>query len=92
MIYLRNRLADYEINVARYYIRRGAWVAAQNRARFVLEQYDGAPAMRDALEILIESYRNLGLDDLAADTAKVLAANFPERARQLEKKSWWKIW
>ena len=92
MIYLRNRLADYEINVARYYVRRGAWVAAQNRARFVLEQYDGAPAMREALEILVESYRNLGLNDLAADSAKVLAANFPERAKQLEKKSWWKIW
>lgn len=92
MIYLRNRLADYEINVARYYVRRGAWVAAQNRARFVLEQYDGAPAMRDALEILVESYRNLGLDDLATASAQVLAENFPERARQLERKSWWKIW
>lgn len=92
MIYMRNRLADYEVNVARYYMKRGAWVAAQNRARFVIEQYDGAPAMRDALEILAESYRNLGLNDLAADTARVLAANFPGRAKQLEKEGWWKFW
>jgi outer membrane protein assembly factor BamD len=92
MIYLRNRLADYEINVARYYIKRGAYVAAQARARYVIEQYDGAPAMRDALEVLVECYQRLGLTELAQDTAKVLAANFPERAKTLEKKSWWKVW
>jgi outer membrane protein assembly factor BamD len=92
MVYLRNRLADYEVNVARYYVKRGAWVAAQNRARYVIEQYDGAPAMRDALEILADCYDKLGLKDLAQDTAKVMAANFPDRAKRLEKKSWWKFW
>lgn len=92
MVYLRNRLADYEVNVARYYVKRGAWVAAQNRARYVIEQYDGAPATREALEILAESYDELGLKDLAQDTTRVLAANFPDRAKRGSGKSWWKFW
>ncbi|MCZ8130622.1 MAG: outer membrane protein assembly factor BamD [Steroidobacteraceae bacterium] len=92
MIYLRNRLAEYEINVADYYLRRGAWVAAAARGRYVIENYDGAPAVRDALEIMVESYRQLGLEDLASQSASVLAANFPERARQLEDKPWWRFW
>jgi len=94
MVYLRNRLAEYEIHVARYYMRRGAWVAALDRARNVIESYDGAPATRDALEISIEAYRRLGLPELAADSQKVLAANFP--ADKLSEPgasvSWWKIW
>lgn len=92
MIYLRNRLAEYEIGVARYYMKREAWVAAANRARYVIENYDGAPSVRDALEISIDAYTKLGLQDLAGENAKVLAANFPERAKQLAKKSWWKFW
>ncbi len=92
MIYLRNRLAEYEINVADWYVRRGAWVAAAARARFVLESYDGAPAVRDALEIMVRSYRELGLTDLSQQSAQVLATNFPERAQELERRSWWKFW
>lgn len=92
MVYLRNRLAEYEIGVARYYVKRAAWVAAANRARYVIENYDGAPAVRDALEISIQAYERLGLQDLAGENAKVLAANFPERAKQLQKKRWWKFW
>ncbi len=92
MIYLRNRLADYEISVARYYMKRGAWVAALNRAKTVLEQYDGAPAMRQALEISIQAYEKLGLKELAAANQQILAMNFPDRAKQLDKKSWWHIW
>jgi outer membrane protein assembly factor BamD len=92
MIYLRNRLADYEIHVAEYYVRRGAWVAALARARNVIETYDGSPRMRDALEISISCYHKLGLEDLANDTAKVLTTNFPEQrngADGSKKKHWW---
>jgi outer membrane protein assembly factor BamD len=92
MVYLRNRLADYEIHVARYYVRRGAWVAAVDRARYVLETYDGAPATRDALEIMVESYQKLGMADLAADSGRVLAANFPATAARASSKHWWKFW
>src|SRR5690606_29363551 len=53
MVYLRNRLADYELYVARYYMKRGAWVAAAQRAKQTIEQYDGAPAVREALEIMV---------------------------------------
>ena len=65
MVYLRNRLADYEVAVARYYIKRGAYVGAANRARGVIEGYDGAPAVDDALAIMAEAYERLGVDDLA---------------------------
>jgi len=90
MVYLRNRLADYEIHVADYYVRRGAWVAALARARNVLETYDGSPRVRDALEISVECYRKLGMSDLADDSAKVLATNFPgARGGAAQKKHWW---
>jgi len=94
MIYLRNRLAEYEVNVARYYMRRGAWVAALDRARNVVETYDGAPATRDALEISAAAYQRLGLPDLASDAQQVLAANFPQdsAARAASRRHWWKFW
>jgi outer membrane protein assembly factor BamD len=91
MIYLRNRLAEYEIHVANYYVRRGAYVAALDRVRYVIETYDGAPAMRRALEISVECYRALGLTSLAADSQKVLAANFPATAQRSGKKHWWQL-
>jgi outer membrane protein assembly factor BamD len=77
MIALRNRLADYEVYVARYYIKRGAYVAALNRSKYVIENYDGAPAMKEALEISRDSYAKLGMKDLAEKSAAVLAQNFP---------------
>jgi outer membrane protein assembly factor BamD len=93
MVYLRNRLADYEIHVARFYMRRGAYVAAIARARYLIENYDGAPSTRAALEITVEAYRKLGLQDLADDAGKVLAANFPGDAKARgAQKSWWRIW
>lgn len=92
MVYLRNRLADYEIHVARYYMRRGAYVAAIARARFLMENYDGAPSTRDALEITVEAYRRLGMADMADDAGKVLAANFPDERARAEAKRWWHIW
>lgn len=93
MIFLRNRLADYEVYVARYYMKRGAYVGAAQRAKFVIENYDGAPAVRDALEIMTDAYYRLGLNELAEQTASVYKANFPETAERVEKKkSWWKFW
>jgi outer membrane protein assembly factor BamD len=77
MVWLRNRLATYENHVAEYYLRRGAYVAAINRAKYVLEHYPGAPEIRETLELMIEAYEALGMMDLAADTTRVLRQNFP---------------
>ena len=77
MIYLKNRLADYENHVADYYLRRGAFVAALNRAKSALEQYNGADGNATSLSIMAQAYEKLGMHDLAADTRKVLEENFP---------------
>jgi len=79
LVYLKNRLADYENHVADYYLRRGAYVASINRAKSALEQYNGAAGNARSLEIMAEAYDRLGLADLAADTRRILAANFPDR-------------
>lgn len=75
MIYLRNRLAAHEVSVARFYVDRHAHVAAINRARYVLESFQETPSAIEALRIIATAYDSLGLDDLAADTRRVLAAN-----------------
>jgi outer membrane protein assembly factor BamD len=77
MVFLRNRMAAYENNVADYYLRRGAYVAALNRAKSALEDYNGTPANADSLRIMAQAYEELGMADLAADTRRVLALNFP---------------
>ncbi len=79
MRFLRNRLADHEIHVARYYMRRGAFAAALNRAKFVVQTYDGAPAVPQALDIMIEAYDKLGMQDLADSTRLVVQTNYPDR-------------
>ncbi|MGD8341445.1 MAG: outer membrane protein assembly factor BamD [Gammaproteobacteria bacterium] len=78
MVYLRNRLATYENHVARYYLDRGAYVAAINRAKYALERYPGAPQLEQTLALMIEAYESLGMRDLAADTRRVLEENFGE--------------
>jgi outer membrane protein assembly factor BamD len=78
MIYLKNRLAAYENSVAAYYIKRGAYVAAANRAKTALEEYHGADSGAESLRLLIEAYEALGMTELAADARKVLAQNFPD--------------
>ncbi len=83
MVYLRNELAEHELDVADYYLRRGAWVAAANRARYVVEHYQGAELMPKALSTMIFTYRKLGLNDLADDATRVLELNFPEHAPEL---------
>jgi outer membrane protein assembly factor BamD len=97
MIHLRNRLADYNIYVARYYIDRGAWIGAAQRAKETIELYDGAPAIREALEIMTYSYEQLGMKELADQTRAVYAANYDQPmptslSRDAGKKKWWKPW
>ena len=77
MIYIRNVLAAHELNVASYYLGRGAYVAAANRARYVIENFSQTTASPDALALLIEANWQLGLDDAAHDALEVLALNFP---------------
>lgn len=84
MVFLRNRLAEYENHVARYYIRRGAYVAAVNRAKYALEHYPGAPQLEESLEIMIEAYGLLGMTDLAADAERVLQRTFREESVRLD--------
>ena len=77
IIAIKNRLADYENHVADYYLRRGAYVAALNRAKNSLEQFNGATGNARSLEIMAAAYDELGMVELAADARRVLAANFP---------------
>ncbi len=77
MIYLRNLLGQHEVNVAQYYMRRGSYVAAANRARYAIENYRKTPAIPDALVILAKSYKVLEMDELSQDTLRVLKMNYP---------------
>jgi outer membrane protein assembly factor BamD len=78
MIYLRNVLARYEIHVANYYFKRGAYLAAANRGRYVVENFQTTPAVPDALAVMAQAYYLLKRDDLAANSVAVLAKNFPD--------------
>jgi len=80
MIVIRNRLAAYEVHVADYYLSRGAYLAAANRGKYVVENYQQTPAVPDALAIMVQSYDKLGMKDLAADTRHVLELNYPNHA------------
>jgi outer membrane protein assembly factor BamD len=75
MLYLRNNLARHEVNVARYYMRRGAFLAAANRANYVIERFQRTSAVESALEILVDAYTALGKSELAADAQRVLDIN-----------------
>lgn len=77
MVYLRNLLAQHEVNVAHYYMRRGAYVAAANRGRYVVENYPRTPATPEALVIMAKAYKVMELHELAADATRVLEVNFP---------------
>jgi outer membrane protein assembly factor BamD len=78
MIHLRNLLARYEINVANYYFRRSAYLAATNRGRYVVENFPQSPAVGDGLAVMVQGYTLLGLDDLAQDSLDVLVLNYPQ--------------
>ncbi|HEV7609042.1 MAG TPA: outer membrane protein assembly factor BamD [Steroidobacteraceae bacterium] len=96
MVYLRNRLADYEIAVARYYVGRGAYVAAAQRAKVAIEEFDGAPAVREALEIMVFCYDKMELKELAQQTRVMYRANYSgeigEGRKGPGKKKWYKLW
>jgi outer membrane protein assembly factor BamD len=77
MVFLRNNLSFYELDVARYYMRRKAYVASANRAKYAIENFPGSPELGNALEILHVSYTEMGLTELADDTMRVLVANYP---------------
>jgi outer membrane protein assembly factor BamD len=97
MIFLRDRITRYENHIARYYLERGAYIAALDRASYTLQVYDGAPAIDETLRIMVDSYRNLGMYDLADDAERTLAANFPnartpESIPDDDAKPWYKFW
>lgn len=78
MIFLRNTLAAYEVHVATYYLGRRAYVAALNRGRYVVENFQGSPLVADGMTIMIEAYLRMGLDDLAGTSLALLRSNFPD--------------
>lgn len=96
MNWLVNAMASHEIHVARYYLTRGAYLAAINRAQGVIRTYPEAPAIEEALYISVVSYDKLGLTDLRDDSERVLKKNFPNTtlySRGIQPVSpWWKLW
>ncbi len=96
MHYLVNALAQYEVHVARYYMKRGAYVAAANRAQYAVQNYPQAPALEEAVFIMVKAYDSLGMNDLRDASDRVMRKNFPE-SRYLTGKAarnvaWWKLW
>lgn len=97
MAYLVNQLAEHELHVARYYMKRKAYVAALNRAKFVIESYPGSVAQEEAIVIMISAYEELGMDDLKQSSLRVLETNFPDSTVLSQKsnsseRTWWKFW
>ncbi len=91
--YLVNAMAAHEVHVARYYLRRGAYVAAANRAQIVVQQYQQAPAVVDALQVMVSAYDKLDMPQLRDDARRVLDSNYPaDPAAVTEPKAWWKFW
>ncbi len=87
MVFLRNVMAEYELTVGEYYLRRGANIAAVNRARFIIENYPGAPATVDALDLMIRAYERLEMPQLAADTRRVLEYNYADLTDEEKRES-----
>lgn len=86
MVYLKNQLAAYEVQVASYYLRRGAPIAAVNRAKFVLESFQDTPSVPNALALMVESYKTLDEAELAQQSKDMLAANYPNHTYLTEGK------
>ena len=96
MKYLVNALASHEVHVARYYMKRGAYVAAVNRAQYTLLNYAQAPAVEEALFVMVKAYDALGMSDLRDDADRVMHKNFPDSAyfkgAPGKKDPWWMLW
>jgi outer membrane protein assembly factor BamD len=98
MTYIVNSLAQYEVHVARYYLARGAYLAAVNRAQSAIADYRSAPALEDALWVLVRAYDALGMKDLRDDARRVLEKSYPNstliqtNGLRPEDRPWWKLW
>jgi outer membrane protein assembly factor BamD len=98
MNFIVNSLASYEVHVARYYLRRGAYVAAANRAQQAVADFQQTPAVEEALFILVQSYDKLDLPKLRDDAERVLRQNFPTSSYLdstgigPREKTWWRFW
>jgi outer membrane protein assembly factor BamD len=97
MSFIVNSLAQYEVHVAGYYYRRGAYVAAAARAQQAVTEFQQSPAIEEALYIMVQSYDKLALPQLRDDADRVLRKNFPKSAyltasTAAPSKRWWKFW
>lgn len=94
MRFLANKLAEHEMAVAHYYMKRGAYLAAVNRCQYVLEHYPTSPETKNALKVMAEAYEKLGMENEKKQTLRVLAENFPNDQKEPKNKqrhSWWRI-
>ncbi len=97
MRYLVNALASHEVHVARYYMKRGAYLAAANRAQYAIAHYSQAPAIEEAVFVLVIAYDKLGMSDLRDAADRVMRKNFPD-SRYLKPGGarkdvpWWRLW
>jgi outer membrane protein assembly factor BamD len=96
MAYLVEALARHEVRVAQYYLSRGAYLAAINRAQDALTRFPNSPTHREALDVMVEAYDRMGMKDMRDDARKVLAKNYPQDRMAAEgqnrSKPWWKFW
>ena len=96
MKYLVNAMAQYEVHVANYYYKRGAYLAAANRAQYAIKEYREAPALEEALFVMVRSYDALGMTELRDDAERVMKANYPNsvyyRGGPVKDNPWWKLW
>ena len=96
MNYLINAMASLEVHVARYYIKRGAYIAAANRAQYAIKTYPQAPAIEEAMFIMITAYDKMGMNDLRDDADRVMKKNFPKSRFYKDglksKTAWWQLW
>ena len=97
MVYLTNNLSDHELDVARYYMKRQAYLAAINRCKYVLEYYPQTPGVERALVTMISAYDLMGMEDLKTDTMRILQTNYPDstflaKGAPSDERVWWKFW
>lgn len=85
LLFLRNEMARHELQVAQFYYGRGAMLATINRVKYIVEHFDGAPAVKEGLSLMVNAYRNMGLEGLADDTLRVLAKTDSVQAAPLSK-------
>lgn len=80
MVFLKNALANHELHIMNYYIKRGAYLSAVNRANYIVQHFEQTPAIPKVLVAMVQCYRKLGMTELADDALKTLKANFPDES------------